>query len=95
MILEAAHSHLYPGHRGKISGIARIADIPAGVDCLVEFTDGSAAAARILHSGDGWQLATEAYRTAAGTDIAEKVWRIRLEEENGRAIFRVLGKAPG
>ncbi len=93
MILEATHTHLYPGHRGKISGAARIADIPAGGDCLVEFTDGSAAAARISRSGDGWQLDTEAYRTAAGTDIVEKAWRIRFEENDDRVTFRILGKA--
>lgn len=92
MILEATHTHLYPGQRGEISGVARIADLPAGGDCLVEFTDGSAAAAKISRSGDGWRLATEAYRTAAGTDIVEKSWRIGFEENDDRMTFRVLGK---
>lgn len=92
MILEATHTHLYPGHRGKISGASRIADIPAGGDCLIEFTDGSAAAARILRCGDGWQLDTEAYRSAAGTDIVEKVWRIQFEEIDDGLTFRIFDK---
>ena len=95
MILQATHTHLYPGHRGKISGLAQIADIQAGGDCLVEFSDGSAAAARISRSENGWQLDTEAYRTAAGTDIAAKRWLVCVEEDDGRAEFRVLKKLPG
>jgi hypothetical protein len=72
MILEATHTHLYPGHKGKISGLAQIADMQASGDCLVEFSDGSATPARISKSEDAWQLHTEAYRTAAGTDIGAR-----------------------
>jgi hypothetical protein len=93
MILEATHTHLYPGHRGRISGLAQIADMPTDGDCLVAFSDGSAAVARISRSEDAWQLYTNAYRTAAGTDITEKLWFVRLEEEDGRVAFRILNKA--
>ena len=93
MILHAAHTHLYPGHRGKISGLAQLADLQAGGDCLVEFADGSAAPARISQDQDGWLLATETYRTAAGTDIPAKRWRIGLEQTGEQAGFRILKKA--
>ncbi len=94
MILEATHTHLYPGHRGKISGLAQIADMQAGGDCLVEFSDGSATPARISKSEDGWQLCTDAYRTAAGTDISAKRWLVCLEEDGDHVEFRILKKAP-
>jgi hypothetical protein len=93
MILKASHTHFYPGNRGTISGLASIADLGAGCDCLVEFVDGSAASARISRDVDGWQLQTCAYRTAAGTDIAEKRWSIGLQDDGGKLAFRVLGKS--
>ncbi len=95
MILEATHTHLYPGHRGKISGLEQIADMQAGGDCLVEFSDGSATPARISRSEDGWLLCTDAYRTAAGTNIAQKCWLVCLREDGGLVEFRILRKAPG
>lgn len=93
MILEATHTHLYPGHRGKISGLAQIADMQTGCDCLVAFSDGSAASARMSKSEGGWQLYTNAYRTAAGADIAEKLWVVRLQEDGVCVAFRILNKA--
>ncbi len=92
MILEATHTHLYPGHRGKISGLAQIADLQTGGDCLVEFSDGTAAPGRISKAGDDWRLDLAAYRTAAGTEIAVKCWRICLQEDRGRVDFRILEK---
>ena len=90
MILEATHTHLYPGHRGRISGLVQMTDLPAGGDCQVEFSDGSMALARISKSGENWLLDTDAYRTAAGTDIAAKRWRICLEADGERMEFRIL-----
>lgn len=95
MILQAAHTHLYPGLRGKIGGPAQLAGLRAGAECLVEFTDGSATPARVSPAGDDWLLETEAYRTAAGTDIAAKHWLMRLLEHDDRVEFRILGKSPG
>jgi len=92
MILEATHTHLYPGHRGKVSGPTQVPDLQAGGDCLVEFSDGSVTPARISESEDGWQLRTDAYRTAAGTDIAEKCWRVVLGEVGDHVEFRILKK---
>ena len=95
MILQAAHTHLYPGLRGEIFGPAPVADRSANADCLVEFIDGSAAPATISPAADDWLLATAAYRSAAGTDIAAKRWLVRIEEVAGRRQFRILKKLPG
>jgi hypothetical protein len=93
MILQATHTHLYPGHRGKIFGPAQPADLQTGRDCLVEFSDGSVASARITRSANGWQLRTNAYRTAAGTEIVAKLWIISLEKGDDHVKFHILNKA--
>jgi fumarylacetoacetate (FAA) hydrolase family protein len=95
MILQATHTHLYPGHRGEVSGLAQPADLQTDRDCLIEFADGSVASASITRSANGWQLRTSAYRTAAGTDIAEKLWFIRLEKDGAQVKFHILDKAQG
>ena len=95
MLLQATHTHLYPGHEGGISGISRLTEMQAECDCLVEFSDGSATCARLSRVNNGWQLHTMAYRSAAGTDIAERRWRVRLEEDGGRVRFRILKRAAG
>lgn len=96
LILQAIHTHLYPGHRGKISGAGQIADLGEGRDCLVEFVDGSATPARLSISGKDWRLDTQPYRTAAGTEIAARRWRIRLTETGDELTFRVLARlGPG
>ena len=92
MILHATHSHLYPGHRGTVSGLARPEDLPSDHECLVEFSDGVAASARLSQRGDHWQLHTNAYRTAAGNDITEKYWQLLLQQEDGQTRFRITGK---
>ena len=92
MILQASHSHLYPGHRGRVSGLTRVSEIKAGNQCLVEFSEGSAVPARLSKCENGWHLDTGAYRTAAGTDIAEKRWLVALTEEAGEVEFRILRK---
>jgi len=90
VFLQATHTHLYPGHRGKISGLAKIADLPESGDCLVEFSDGSATPGRISKTENAWRLDAEAYRTAAGTNIAAKHWLACLEETRGQVEFRIL-----
>ena len=92
MILQATHTHLYPGHRGEIAGLARIDDLRAGGDCLIEFADGSATAARFSKSGNDWLLDTDAYRTAAGTDIPAKRWQVGLRESGRQVEFRIVKK---
>ena len=92
MILQSPHSHLYPGQRGRVSGLAQIADMQTGDDCLVAFADGSVACATLSRTGDGWQLDTDAYRTAAATDIAQKSWLVQLQQDGADVQFRILKK---
>ncbi len=92
MILEVPHTHLYPGLRGEISGLARLGEVRPGSDCMVAFSDGSLATARISDSEVGWLLRTNGYRTAAGTDIEPKCWLIRVAAEGDRVRFRVVRK---
>lgn len=93
MILHATHSHLYPGLEGRISGLSRLEELRTKRECLIEFSDGSAAAATLVRSHDEWQLDSVAYRTAAGTDIGAKHWRLHIDQESGQASFRIIGKA--
>ena len=93
MILQATHTHLFPGHRGKITGLEKISDPGKGGDCLVAFSDGSATPASMTKTGNGWQLDTQPYRTAAGTEVAAKRWRIQLDETDGEVRFRILARA--
>jgi hypothetical protein len=94
MILRATHTHLYPGARGSITGLERVAGLERGSDCLVEFSDGSVAAAKISGSASGWRLCTAAYRTAAGTDIPDKRWSVRLRNSGGEFEFHILERFP-
>ena len=93
MILQAIHTHLYPGHSGEVSGLAQIDDLQACDECLVEFADGTATAARLSSLEKGWLLETAAYRTAAGTGIEAKRWLVDLEQAGSQVKFRVLKKA--
>ena len=92
MILHATHTHLYPGHRGTISALDALSDLPANRKCLVEFDDGRAANATIKRNDGDWRLHTSPYRTAAGTDIPQKVWLVRIEQDAGQFRFRILRK---
>lgn len=78
--LEATHSHLYPGARGRIVG-GDVADGPV----TVVFADGGRAAATL--SGD--RLRVAAHETAKGTAIAEKTWIITLSDQG----FRIRARA--
>lgn len=95
MILEAPDTHLYPGLDGKITGLDALARLQTGCECLVEFSDGSAATARLSKPGKDWLLVTGAYRTAAGSEIGAKRWCIGFAERDGRTTFRILARAPG
>ncbi len=92
MLLTATHTHLYPGLRGTISGSTDAGDLQTDRDCLVEFADGTAAMARISNLGEGWQLNVDAYRTAAGTEIRQKSWRLEIERIDETIRFRIVEK---
>lgn len=76
--LTVRHSHLYPGARGRIEG-------PGQGDCVLEFSDGALAFGTL----DGPVLSVGAHRTAAGTEIPAKRWRIQRDG----ARFRILARA--
>lgn len=95
MILQATNTHFYPGHRGTICGVQRIADLETERDAMVEFSDGSAASARIIDTPTDWRLQVDAYLTAAGTEIPAKNWLVRVHQEGDRLKFRILAKATG
>lgn len=95
MILEAPDTHLYPGLGGRIAGLDGLARLQTGCECLVEFSDGSAATADISKPGNDWLLATGAYRTAAGNRIGAKRWQIDFAEQGDQTTFRILARAPG
>lgn len=92
MILEATHTHLYPGYRGRVAGLATLADIGKERACLVEFADGSACTGRVTRAQNGWRLQCGDYRTRAGTAIGDKRWAIDFRERGDRIEFRITGR---
>jgi hypothetical protein len=79
-VLFATNTHLYRGAR-LVSRDAAVVPLRPVALRLV-FSDGIQADAELLQSSDGTAFAVDvpAYRTAAGQDIAAKVWRIaRIE----------------
>lgn len=95
IVLEARHTHLYPGLEGLVAGD----DAPApsagaeGLPSRIAFSDGAMAAGTLKHAdGAGWELEVGPYTTAAGTHIAARKWRIAFRRENGRTAFRVERK---
>lgn len=68
MILRFADSHIYPGCRATLA--------EAGGDTLAEFSDGSTAPATAERQGADWVVRIAPYRTARGTGIPGKGWRL-------------------
>lgn len=70
--IEVFHTHLYPGAKGRVTaGSATAAETPA----VLLFADGMRADARL----SGSALTVAGYRTAAGTRIASKSWRLSFD----------------
>ena len=65
------HSHAFPGGRVAVEDDAR-----PGPDGLVEFGDGITVIARCRRTRDAIDLSVPAYRTAKGTQIAARHWRL-------------------
>lgn len=91
LVLEAGHSHLYPGSGGFLRGSGPAA---SGGVCRIDFADGSVAFGSLKPGGgEAWELAVDPYATRAGTRIPAKRWRIGLDRDAGdRTAFRVLGR---
>ncbi|WP_116083872.1 hypothetical protein [Tropicimonas sp. IMCC34011] len=77
--LSFTHTHLYPGAAGTFD-----AEPPESVAIRATFSDGGAVGGFIE---DG-VLTLEAHRTAAGTPIAEKSWRVERDGTTLRVIDR-------
>ncbi|MFT3886678.1 MAG: TetR family transcriptional regulator [Arachnia sp.] len=73
VVLRASHTHLFPGAQLETDAVL---DRPGPV--LLLFSDGVETAAELLLSPDDDDLVLDvpAHRTAAGTRIPEKVWRL-------------------
>lgn len=77
MRFHLAHTHAYPGCRLKIA--------EEGVDGeeVAEFSDGVIVPCRHWRKGDAIVLTISPHRTARGTDIGEKSWRLLPDEASG------------
>ncbi len=65
------HSHAFPG------GEVRVEDAEAAEGmCVVEFGDGIAMIGEWHPDGDHVRLSIPAYRTARGTDVDARRWRL-------------------
>jgi len=71
------HSHAFPGGRVVIED-----DAKTGPECLVEFGDGVTVIAEWRSAGDAIHLSVPAYRTAKGTRITIRNWRL-VQREDG------------
>lgn len=69
VVIEAGHSHLYPGATCRILDLD---DMPA--PCLVVFADGATVGGQIAQGDEGLRLDVGAYRTARGRAIAARSW---------------------
>lgn len=97
IVFEASHTHLYPGHEGRVSNADAAPTGKAAGTCRIEFADGGVALGSLTHAeGDDWVLDVGPYATAAGTDIPAKRWRVELRQgEGGLTTFRIRGKLAG
>lgn len=65
------YSHAFPRGRVTVSD-----DGEAGPECLVEFSDGVTVMGAWRREGEALRLSVPAYRTAKGTQVAARSWRI-------------------
>lgn len=77
-------SHAYPGAQVLVSD-----DTEAPPACLVEFGDGVTVLAEWQRVDDQVTLNIPPYRTAAGTEIGARSWKLSA---NGPASYRVAGR---
>lgn len=77
MRFQLSHTHAYPGCRVKIAE-ERIDD-----EELAEFSDGVIVPCRHRREGDAILLTISPHRTARGTNISEKSWRLLPDVARG------------
>lgn len=78
------HSHAFRRGRVTVSD-----DRKAGPQCLVEFGDGVTVIAEWRPDGDALHLSIPAYRTARGTHVASRSWRLVQGKDGGWRSERV------
>jgi len=96
IVLEAGHTHFYPGHVGSVEGGILPAADGLGVPCRIVFSDGAVAFVALQIQADGSAvLAVDPYRTVAGTGIAAKTWLVDFHRDPGGTVrFRIRRRAP-
>lgn len=86
--LHARHTHLYPGARVHIDAV----DTAVGTPLSLVFSDQVCAQGELLaREGLAWLIAVGPYRTAAGSAIAAKRWRLEPLPDDP-SLYRVLGR---
>ena len=66
-----SHSHAFPGGRVAVDD-----DAKTSPECLVEFGDGITVISEWQRLGNAIRLRVPAYRTAEGTRVAARDWRL-------------------
>ena len=84
MIIGFTRTHAYPGAKAKLHEAGTLAAGP----CAVEFSDDAQVPAALHRAGENRELDVAAYRTARGTAIAGKRWRMRAEGDGLKLIAR-------
>jgi hypothetical protein len=69
-------SHAFPGSRVLVED-----DAEAGPKCLVEFGDGITVIAQWRKLKDAIHLSVPAYRTAKGTQVVARHWRLAKRKD--------------
>lgn len=80
------HSHAFPGGRVIVDD-----DGTAGPECLVEFGDGVTVVSEWRPAGDAMDLEIPAHRTAKGTRIAARRWRLVRRKDGAWRSERASG----
>lgn len=90
---SANDSHLYPGALLRDLDASREARLSSGDELLVEFSDGVIARGRLLEVGtDAVVLQMPLYRTARGTEVQARTWRIVPGDESD--LMKVSKRLP-
>lgn len=89
MRFELSHTHAYPGCRVRTEP-AEPADREG--DAVVELGDGNVLAGRYALDANDVALSIPAHRTARGTPIVAKRWRLR---RIGQSEWKILGRPFG
>ena len=93
ILLEAVNTHLYPGHRGTLSGKTEFLNEDGIVRAGVKFSDGVTIGAMLSPTDRSgvWLLVVGPYTNAAKSRIVAKSWEVAIARGEEHS-FRVLRK---